>query len=384
MSVINKMLRDLDHRQVPLADTPSAPTQISAPTAARVVSVPGPTARPRTVMRLGLLAVGAATLLGIGWLQPQWALFKPNPIVVARPPVVSPAPPVVVTTPSAVVENTALAGPEVMSQAAAVAADAAKPASRAAPNAMVLRMDSKLSLKRLLETEPAPKSAPHSAPANAVQPAPRNPVPVAIAAPVASSGVASVPSPSHSAASAVIAPPDATQVAQRQVQASKDAIAQAQSLWSAGSREAAIELMQEVVATAERAAHANASSVNTQLLVLPVRELTRMQLAQSHPQAVWDLLVRLEPLLSSQADLWAVRANAAQRLARHQDSVHAYMVALQSRPTEQRWLLGAAVSLAALGQSGSAAEMADKARAVGVVSKDILTYLRQMGVPVKE
>jgi hypothetical protein len=40
--------------------------------------------------------------------------------------------------------------------------------------------------------------------------------------------------------------------------------------------------------------------------------------------------------------------------------------------------------LAALGQTSSAADMADKARAVGVVSPDVLAYLRQMGVPLKD
>jgi tetratricopeptide (TPR) repeat protein len=114
------------------------------------------------------------------------------------------------------------------------------------------------------------------------------------------------------------------------------------------------------------------------------REYARMLMAESRPAPVWELLTRLEPVLLDQADLWAVRGNAAQRLGRHQDSVHAYLTALQSRPAEQRWLLGAAVSLAALGQTASATEMADKARSVGVVSKDVQTYLRQMGVVVKD
>ena len=56
------------------------------------------------------------------------------------------------------------------------------------------------------------------------------------------------------------------------------------------------------------------------------------------------------------------------------------MVALQSRPNEQRWMLGAAVSLAALGQTSSATEMANKARAVGLISPEVQAYLRQMGV----
>lgn len=246
------------------------------------------------------------------------------------------------------------------------AAPLAQAAPRLGPTSVVLRMDSTLDRKALLGME---RSAP-SAATQVVMPAERRPTQ---ANPVASP--AAVPQP----------PSDAAQLALRQQQARKDAMAHAQGLWNAGSREAAIELMEEVVATAERAAAATDAAPGTiQLLVLPVRELTRMQLAQSHPQAVWELLTRLEPLLGNQADLWAVRANAAQRLGRHQDSVHSYMAALQSRPNEQRWLLGAAVSLAALGQASSAAEMAEKARVVGVVSKEVLAYLRQMGVPVKD
>jgi Flp pilus assembly protein TadD len=176
-----------------------------------------------------------------------------------------------------------------------------------------------------------------------------------------------------------------TPAIQRQQQAGGDAIAQAQSLWNSGSRDAAMDLMQQSIAATERSLRAGtATGSGTTVLVPLVREMTRMQLAEGRFGAVWELLTRLEPLLGNQADLWAIRANAAQRLGRHPDSVHAYMMALQTRPNEQRWLLGTAVSLAAMGQPTGAAEMAEKARAVGPVSKDILAYLRQTGVPLRE
>jgi Flp pilus assembly protein TadD len=172
---------------------------------------------------------------------------------------------------------------------------------------------------------------------------------------------------------------------QRQQQAGGDAIAQAQSLWNSGSHDAAMDLVQQSIAATERSLRAGtAVGSSTTVLVPLVREMTRMQLAEGRFGAVWELLTRLEPLLGNQADLWAIRANTAQRLGRHPDSVHAYMMALQTRPDEQRWLLGTAVSLAALGQTTSAAEMAEKARAVGPVSKEILAYLRQVGVPLRE
>jgi tetratricopeptide (TPR) repeat protein len=244
---------------------------------------------------------------------------------------------------------------------------------------MVLRMEDSLSARRALD---ALLSTPGtSAPAASVAP---------IATPLVSSAAARErtkaavePAPPVAAKQAV--PPigaaptkpaqaDSTAIAQRQHQAGGDAMAQAQSLWNTGSHDAAIDLMQQSIAAAERAP--NAGSV----LIPLARELARMQLAEGRFGAVWEMLTRLEPQLGNQPDLWAIRANAAQRLGRHQDSVHAYMVALQSRPDEQRWLLGTAVSLAALGQTSSASEMAEKARAVGPIGKDILTFLRQAGV----
>jgi tetratricopeptide (TPR) repeat protein len=164
----------------------------------------------------------------------------------------------------------------------------------------------------------------------------------------------------------------------RQAQAGREALTQAQALWSAGSHDAAIELLQQALALAERSSPAGATQP---LLASMARELGRMLLADGRAAATLELLTRLEPALGREADIWALRGNAAQRLGRHPDSVRAYNTALQLRPGEQRWLLGAAVSLAALGQTAQASEMVDKARALGPVSKDVLAYLRQAGVP---
>jgi hypothetical protein len=190
--------------------------------------------------------------------------------------------------------------------------------------------------------------------------------------------VASVATPAPSPA------PTASELAQKQQLAGRDALAHAQTLWNVGSRDAAVDMLQQAVASAEGAATSTPSAANTQTLVLLVREFGRMQLSEGRAGVVWETLTRLESVLRDQPEMWALRANAAQRIGRHQDSVLAYMTALQSRPTEQRWLLGAAVSLAALGQTVSASEMAEKARAAGPISKEVQTYLRQMGVSLKE
>jgi MSHA biogenesis protein MshN len=166
--------------------------------------------------------------------------------------------------------------------------------------------------------------------------------------------------------------------------AALETMAQAQQLWNSGSREAALELMRKAVAVAERSNASGAEPGGSPAFMGLVRELARMELAEGQVNQVWDLMVRLEPVISDQADLWAVRGNAAQRLGRHQDSVNAYLTALKLRPSEPRWMLGAAVSLAVQGQTGAAAELADKARAAGVVNSEVLAYLRQLGVPLRD
>jgi tetratricopeptide (TPR) repeat protein len=170
----------------------------------------------------------------------------------------------------------------------------------------------------------------------------------------------------------------------RQLQAGREALAQAQSLWAAGSHEAASELLQQALVLAERTASSSPSVASAQLLATLAREQARMQIANGRPQAALEGLSRMESYLGQDADAWAMRGNAAQRLGRHQDSVRAYTTALQIRPNEQRWLLGAAVSQAALGQTANASELAAKARSLGPISKEVQSYLRQSGVSLSE
>jgi hypothetical protein len=163
-----------------------------------------------------------------------------------------------------------------------------------------------------------------------------------------------------------------------------EALAQAQSLWRAGSHEAGVALLRDALAVAERESRGGTPSGNHSVLASLARELARMALAEGRVSETLEMLTRLEPALSGFADVWAIRGNAAQRLGRHEESAAAYLMALELRPDEARWMLGAAVSLAAQGKTASAAEFAEKARSGGVLSRDVATYLRQLGVPVRE
>jgi hypothetical protein len=382
MSVINKMLRDLDLRQTaqtPLASgAPDASQGVASQTPLRqgTASIGRASGATHSLSRrwvwIGLLGfVAVAGAAGWFWIETNPGSFSGD--VASAPAVATPAPPVA-SAPAAAVAPIAPAAtppestPSTPGDSVAVVA-VADP--NVVPGTMVLRMEESLSARRALDallSTPAPSVvAPARVSAPTPAPTPNRP-PIAV--------VAKAP--------AVAAPVESPPAVQRQQQAGGDAIAQVQNLWNSGSRDAAIELMQQSIAVAERAAKSGGGSNSGSVLIPLVREMARMQLAEGRFGAVWEMLTRLEPQLGNQPDLWAIRANAAQRLGRHQDSVHAYMTALQSRPDEQRWLLGTAVSLAALGQTSSAAEMAEKARAVGPVAKDIATYLRQSGVILRD
>ena len=395
MSVINKMLRDLDHRQLAQApQAPGTPVALQTPLRQGTSSIGRASgashSKSRRWVGIGLFGLLAAAGVG-GWV---WMQANPDDWGVVVGYMVSA--PVAASTPASAASVNVSAAASVPVGLTAVAAtpphatpsapvdsDATGAEGGAVPGAMVLRMEESLSARRALDallSTPAP-AVPLVATAPLVAPTPER---AKARAPVMAWNAGMQSSVSTANAPAATAQSETAPVVQRQQQAGGDAIAQAQNLWNTGSHDAAIDLMQQSIAAAERAAKAAAGSNSSLVLVPLVREMARMQLAQARYGAVWEMLTRLELQLGNQPDLWAIRANAAQRLGRHQDSVHAYMVALQSRPDEQRWLLGTAVSLAALGQTGSAAEMTDKARAVGPISKDILTYLRQAGVVFKD
>jgi predicted RNA polymerase sigma factor len=157
-----------------------------------------------------------------------------------------------------------------------------------------------------------------------------------------------------------------------------DVLAQAQVQWNQSDQAGALALVQGALAYLEQSPVAD----NTALAAL-AREHTRMSLAMGYPQAALATLVRLEPQLSAVADIWALRGNINQRLGQHPRSVQAYLAALALRSNEPRWMLGAAVSLAIQGQTGPAAEWAEKARLAGGLRPDVANYLRQLGVEIR-
>lgn len=342
MSVINKMLRDLDARRGD-ARVPDLPQAVIPASMSGTSSVATPASR--RVLLWGLVLALLVLLLAVlAWYLHATQPVTPPPVVI-----VAPAPALSQVTPSP--EAAVSAAPSVSETVAATRESPAPIETPAAAAPSKQRQSGETAAKPLVATPPRPR-----APTEMVAPPP---VPVRPPA---------------------TAPTESTTpvLAQRRQAAAQEALAQAQVLWSNGSREAALELVREAVVAVERA-----QPPDTGLLAQLVREQVRMELALGRPGAVLAVLTRLESVLSGQADLWATRGNAAQRLGRHQESVQAYLAALQLRPDEPRWMLGAAVSLAALGQLEAAARQAEQARALGPVSPEVLAYLRQAGVPLR-
>lgn len=361
MSVINKMLRDLDARrgEARLPDLPQGAIPAAMEGTASVGATAGQRVR-RWGLGLAMLVLCAGTL---AWYLHATQAVVPPPLAVAPvlAPVVAPAP-----------------APDVPTQTAAPVQASSEPVA-ASPQLPPAEAPSASEPQAAAEPPPPRKPQRRSEAAETAQ------TPVATERPRKRSRTASEaePVPSAAATAPASAVPMAADVsaptaAQRRQSAAQETLAQAQALWNAGSREAALQLVQDAVAVAERA-----QPVEAVLLAQLVREQVRMELALGRPGPVLAVLTRLEPALSGQADLWAVRGNAAQRLGRHQESVQAYLAALQLRPGESRWMLGAAVSLAALGQLDAAARQAEQARALGPVSPEVWTYLRQAGVPLR-
>jgi Flp pilus assembly protein TadD len=154
-------------------------------------------------------------------------------------------------------------------------------------------------------------------------------------------------------------------------------VASARLLWSEGSRDGALATLRDALAAAEAAR-------DTQAVRLLARELAGLELAGNRPQATLDLLRRHANLFAEDADALALRGNAQQRLGMHSEAAESYLAALRLRPAEGKWMVGAAISLAADGRREEAQAWVDRARDRGAVTPPIAAYLQQLGFSARQ
>ena len=388
MSVINKMLRDLDSRQAP----GTAPSDLLAPRmdmarGTLIMDDTGSARRRRGSVRRAVMVVAVSSFMACvavaWWLLNQNPLAQRTPaqlgVVLTTPPQASPA-----AVPRANSPVTAESAMAVVTVEPPLVAKAEPLGTKVTDRAQELAAGKSAVIEKSSATLPVPDTAlkvdstfkwTQGAGTASQVAAPATPRLV----PGVASNVSAIPPASSALVGITEAPPQTPRVSP-----ALEALAQAQSLWNAGSHAAAIDLLSEALAVTERASLAGAPAGSHAVQASLARELARMELADGRVSQALEMLTRLEPALTEFADIWAIRGNAAQRLGRHRESVSAYLMALKLRPGEPRWMLGAAVSLAAQGQTDAAAEWAEKARDGGVLSAEVAIYLRQLGVPMRE
>lgn len=364
MSVVNRMLQDIDRRRSTAGfdARPNLDIRSVAPGAERSRRLPPSQRRRRGKLTAILLIIVGGMVVLFVWREWQMrtvslvsapvgkvmtVVTSPQPTAIAAPPVTVP-PPVVTTT--AVVEPV-VSAPVV--SAPVIAAPAAAVVQAAAPNLTNPTRSTAEALKLSMKLSALVADAPP------VMTAVKNKPPVA----------AVVQPPATITTTPASAP-------MRQV-AADETVRVARSLWNEGARSAALETLREALASAEAAR-------NTRAVVPLVRELARLQVADNHAQTGLDLLKRLENLLIDDADAWALRGNAEQRLALHNEAAESYLAALRLRPTEGKWMIGAAISLAASGRQDDARVWVERARERGAVTPTIAAYLQQLGIAARQ
>lgn len=356
MSVVNRMLQDIDHRvgataldaHSPVPDIRSVP--------------PRATGWRRFPWQVGaiVIVVAAAALFAVGWGELRgWRTDG----VAALPRAAAPIPAAVMqplrpSAPAAVAEPV----PE-------AAASRVPPASEAA--ALQAPREPIESFKLSFDLSPLKSTARPAEAANAPKP---NRAAAAAATGRTAPAASASPVPARLVETAGAVP--VSPVAVRHV-AAGETVASARVMWQEGSRNNAYATLREALAAAEASRDPQA----TRTLAL---ELARLELAGNRAQAALDLLRRQGVLLADDPDALALRGNAQQRLMLHGEAAESYLAALRLRPTEGKWMLGAAISLAADGRTEEAQSWANQARDRGAITPPIAAYLQQLGVGTRQ
>lgn len=345
MSLINKMLQDLDAR----AGQPGA-----GPLPADVRLPPAP--EPRAPWLRGalaggaLLAVGAAGVIG-------WRMLD-RPAAPAAVPVAAPAP----AAKAVVVEMPAAAPVQV--------ADVAPPAP----------------------PPPVPEPEPEPEPALAPQPAP--PAPRKAAAPVAAKVA---PAPRKTAAPTVVsgrsetAPQRAENVYRRGLLALEDgrvteAIATLQAALAIDprhepSRQTLVGLLIEAKRPDDAVRQLQAALTLDPRQPAMAMLLARLQLEQGGPAI--ETLMRTLPHAAGDGEYHAFLAGVLQREGRHGEAAEHYQAALRTAPRHGVWWMGLGISLQAAKREPEAAAAFQQAQASGALTPELQTFverrLRQLG-----
>lgn len=366
MSVINKMLQDLDRRQ---ALSGAAETPVVRPSVVK----PG----GREWFWRVLVVLLTAALAWMGWVAVQLLPRKPLATDLAylaaneaqsRPaPTPAAAPPAAPATPPTVAPAVAVAPPAAVTM----------PVQEAAPPLPVAPLSDSLRLALQLETPVQEKAPPPAKPAAA------KPAPVAAtksrAVPTPAAGKASVDKRERTRSSADNAETHFRRAALllghgRVSEAEEQLIAALQADRShAAARQAYVALLLEHQRV-EPARHLlqEALATNPEQPTFAYA-LARIHLESRDYTAALDALERAGPGVRG-PEFQALRGAVLQRLGRHGDALEAYESALRAAAPPANTWIGFGISLEALGRRAEAAQAYRRALAAGPIAAEARDY----------
>lgn len=386
MSLVNKMLRDLDARRAGEAERGVLPPAVTPLHDDSGV----PRSRIAALIVLAVLAAGGAAAY-LGYLPAPDDLFPtpapPSALAPAAPavPAVAPAPPAPTVTVAAAPAATDSALPA--AQQAAAMAIAPDPATL--PGDFSLRLDT--GLERAPEPKPAPAAPPAKPAAKAEKPKP-DAKPEKAAKPVAT---ASAP--------AVAAPAEPPRIEKQERQASPGEKADAefrrgQQAQRQGASDAALSHYR--LALAEQAEHAGARRALAGLLIeqrhyddaeavlrqgmalLPGQvhwpmTLARLRVERGDTGGALDILQKQAAAGANSADWQGFHGALLQRLGRSADAVVRYEAATRLAPTEARWWAGLGIALDGTGRAAQARAAFERARALPGLPPELAAHVER-------
>lgn len=393
MSLVNKMLRDLDARRVgdgERAALPAAVTPLAAHQEARPFL-------PRLLLAtLALVVPGVAAWYAVQNFGQQPSVVAP--VLVAPPPVVV-SPMVVAAAPGAAApaEPAVAAAPPVQEPVAA----AAVPAPVVAVAVPTLRMAD--ALIALPETKPEPVRKPPAAPAK-FPPAPLPAVAAVSPAPTSKLPVAETSTRPTPVVAAKAVPPGAEPLIEKQVR-QPSAAERAEAAYRRGLAAARQGLADEAVgiyrtALADQVEHAGARQALAALLIEARRydeaedvlrkgteiaaarlpsalALARLQVERNQAAAALETLQKHAAAGERSAEYQGFAGALLNRAGRSGEAVTHYQAATRLAPGEGRWWAGLGIALDAAGKGPEARDAYQKARSLPGLPADLAQHVEQ-------
>lgn len=392
MSLINKMLQDLDKRH---AGDPGGKT---------LTQQLRPVKASRKDWRRIMLEVGAGVIIGAGWASWVYYQIAPRSVVTelafrprapgAQAAVVAPAPvPPPALPPAAVTGTPAPAqavAPPLPPAAVAAAPVPVRPANQATESASLDMLKLATEIDTPFHEKPA-AAAPVPTPKRAAAPVPR-------AAPRGNSVPGAIAQRAATPAEQISGDIDKRMLPSTPATRAEDEFRKATALLNQGRVAEAIDGYK--LALQQDAGHAAARQALVALLLdnrrigeaqqflqeglnlYPNRSayailLARIQVDRGDLQGAHDLLKKYASHAANNAEYHAFDAALLQRLGRHKEAVAGYQAALKLAPGAALWWMGLGISLQADNRDAEALDAFRRARAVGGLSPALIAFVDQ-------